>query len=488
MAKSKQAGQPFVESDFLPKGTLPGVVAAIPPNMRALEFEATNLKGADTLQPGDHLDLLAAVPVDRLLSTGDRDTAWRPGTPLLTTARSGNNGPRQTETRMIADDAIVVSPLTTRTRPVTSNSLMQGSRVRTVPVQEVVLAIDRQDVAGVTEALDMGLSMACIARSGRPNSEDSTTPPPGMLKVPVAVRFVSAYSEIVHDDLYDVRTRDLRYMFVPDEEVKSQHIVKDAAELLGRVVMRDRTAKQFFREEDLLPPGTSPGLAAGVPLGKRAFAIAADRLAGSGALRHGDHLDLLASIPLSLQKPAQGGAGWLPTGGLDAASLHMEKQAEIRVVVHDAVVVAPVATPKFAPSSAGMTASKEVADTLEHSTQELVLAVSADEVAKLAEAVSLGLKLTAATRSGVAVDSTAPPAIQRPAAESGAVGGKLAADTPIADFRPLAGVGMIETLNGAKRQTFLYTGRGAAYGATAPAAEPAPSASTTPAKNAAVIP
>jgi Flp pilus assembly protein CpaB len=478
MAKSKSAGQPFVESDFLPKGTLPGVVAGIPPGMRALTLEAGKLKGIDTLQVGDHLDLLAALPVDRLLSTGDRDNSWRPGSPLLTSIKGGNSGVRQTETRMIASDAIVVSPLTTRTRPVTSSSLMQGTSVKTVPVQEVVLAIDRQDVAGVTESLDMGLDMACIARSGRPNSDDTITPPPGMVMVPVAVRFVSAYSEIVHDDLYDVRTRDLRYIPVPAEEVKSQQIIVAASELFGRVVTRDRTAGQFLRQDDLLPRGTSPGLTAGIPPGKRAFAIAADRLAGSGALRHGDHLDLLASIPLTLEKQSQGGAGWLQTGNLDAASLHMAKQAEIRVVVHDAVVVAPVATQKFAPAAAGMTASKEVADTIEHSTQELVLAVSADEVAKLAEAVSLGLKLTAASRSGVVVDPAGPAAAQRPTAD----------DQPVTEFRPLAGVGMIETMNGAKRQSYLYAGPGGAYGASTPAAVPVPAANPSPSKNAAAIP
>ena len=356
---------------------------------------------------------------------------------------------------------------------------MGGTSVRSVPVQEVVLAIDRQDVAGVTESLDRGLDVACIARSGRPNSEDSTTPPPGMVEVPVAVRFVSAYSEILHDDLYDVRTRDLRYVLLPAEEVRSQQIVVNASELFGRVVMRDRTSGQFFRQEDLLPRGTSPGLTAGIPPGKRAFAIAADRLAGSGALRHGDHLDLLASIPLSVEKQSQGGSGWLPTGGVYGASLQMEKQAEIRVVVHDAVVVAPVATPKFAPSAAGMTASKEVAETMEHSTQELVLAVSADEVAKLAEAVSLGLKLTAASRSGVVVDPSAPAAAKSP----------LADDKPITEFRPLAGVGMIETMNGAKRKTYMYAGAAPAdSSAVAPTTYPIPATNPAPAKNAAGIP
>ena len=65
MAKSKPAGEPFIEADFLPKGTLPGVVAGIPPGKRALTLEAGKLKGVDKLQAGDHLDILAAVPVAR---------------------------------------------------------------------------------------------------------------------------------------------------------------------------------------------------------------------------------------------------------------------------------------------------------------------------------------------------------------------------------------------------------------------------------------
>jgi Flp pilus assembly protein CpaB len=323
--------------------------------------------------------------------------------------------------------------------------------------------------------------MNCVARSSRPNSEDSVTPPPGMVAAPVAVRFVPAYTEIVHDDLYDVRTRDLRFAFLTPEDVKSQNIIVDATELFGRVVERDRALGQFFRQEDLAPRGTPPGLTAGVPFGKRAFAIAADKLVGSAALRRGDHLDLLASIPLSFEKPSQGGAGWLPSGGVDAASLHMEKQAEIHVVVHDAVVVAPVATSK-SPSSPGIPASKE-AEMPDHSAEELVLAVSVDEVAKLAEAVSLALKLTVASRSGVVVDPAVPPVADRPTTQ----------EKPITEFRPLARLGMIETMNGAKRETYLYAGGNGAVvpnpadTAAVPAASPVAPAGAAP-KNAATTP
>jgi Flp pilus assembly protein CpaB len=451
LAKSKQAGQPFTESDFLPKGTLPGIVAAIPPNSRALTLEAGKLKGVDMLQAGDHLDLLASVPIDQLLSVFGHNQS-RGTAALLTNTKSSNAAPHLTETLMIAHDAMVVSPLTTRNRPIASSSLMGGNTVHSVPVQEVVLAIDRQDVQLVTEARSAGLEMDCVARSGRPNSNDSFIAPPGMKLVPVAARFVPAYSELVHDDLYDLHTRDLRYVMLTEDDVNSQGIVDSAAELLGRVVTRDRMTDQFFRKSDLLPPGTLPGLAAGVPPGDRAFAIPADKLEGSEGLRHGDHLDVMVSIPVTLEKPFQGRAAWLSTGGVDGSSLHV---ADVRVAVHDAVVVEPVDAPKLDPILTALLANKDSSNKSDHTEHQVVLAVAANEVAGLAEAVSQGLKLTAATRSGVRADAAAP-ATQR-----------TGSDKPITDFRPLAHVGTIETMNGSKRQTILYAGSSAG-GITSP--------------------
>ena len=45
-----------------------------------------------------------------------------------------------------------------------------------------------------------------------------------------------------------------------------------------------------------------PGLTAGVPPGKRAFAIGVDQLAGARGLLHGDHFDLLAGVPVDMEK------------------------------------------------------------------------------------------------------------------------------------------------------------------------------------------
>ena len=67
---------------------------------------------------------------------------------------------------MLARDAVIVTPLTTRMRPIRPASLMQGTSTRTIPVQEIVLAVNREDAAGVTEAVDMGLEIIATARSG----------------------------------------------------------------------------------------------------------------------------------------------------------------------------------------------------------------------------------------------------------------------------------------------------------------------------------
>ena len=181
-----------------------------------------------------------------------------------------------------------------------------------------------------------------------------------------------------------------------------------------------------------------------MPPGKRAFAIAADKLAGARGLQHGDHFDLLVGIPLGLDKNLASGSGWLPASSPGAA-LHLEKQAEIRVVAQDAVVVSPVFTPKFAPAAASMTASKDMADSMEKSAEEIVIAVAADEVDRLAEALTVGLKLTAVSRSGIVRPNLAPS--EQP----------TTAEKPLTDLRPLANVRMIETLNGKKRQTFMYS-------------------------------
>ena len=60
---------------------------------------------------------------------------------------------------------------------VVQNSLAEGSRARVKPVDEVVIAIDPDEVTRLSEAIAVQAKVSLIARSGRPGDpEDGVTP------------------------------------------------------------------------------------------------------------------------------------------------------------------------------------------------------------------------------------------------------------------------------------------------------------------------
>jgi len=61
--------------------------------------------------------------------------------------------------------------------PTTSTSLTRGTTTRTLPVQEMVIALEPDEVAPFMEALSVEAQITCLARSGRPDDPvDSLTP------------------------------------------------------------------------------------------------------------------------------------------------------------------------------------------------------------------------------------------------------------------------------------------------------------------------
>ena len=71
----------------------------------------------------------------------------------------------------------------------------------------------------------------------------------------------------------------------------------------------------------------------------------------------------------------------------------MQKQAAVRAVVQDGVVIVPVASPT-------MTAVETASGDTKQAGQEMVVAVAAEEVPRVAEALALGLEMTSVVRSG----------------------------------------------------------------------------------------
>ncbi len=76
--------------------------------------------------------------------------------------------PKRSLVRPLVQDGVVVTPVRTRNVPISSSSLTQGTTTRTIPVQEIVLAVAPQEVAPLAEAMDLKYEIICVARSGRP--------------------------------------------------------------------------------------------------------------------------------------------------------------------------------------------------------------------------------------------------------------------------------------------------------------------------------
>jgi Flp pilus assembly protein CpaB len=169
----KPAGYVFTDSDFLPAGTRPGLVAGIPAGKCAMRVEAEKINGLIGLNPGDRFDLVSTLTID----AGRASIAGGPYSQQLEMQARLSNWQKQATVRVLVQSGLVVEPLTTRQVPVVSSGLVSGLTVRTRPVQEIVIAVDPDEVAHLTEAMAVGAQLSCVPRSGRPDDPpDSVTP------------------------------------------------------------------------------------------------------------------------------------------------------------------------------------------------------------------------------------------------------------------------------------------------------------------------
>jgi Flp pilus assembly protein CpaB len=433
VARDKLPNYGFREENFLPRGTRPGVAAGIPPGMQAITLPADRLTGVHSLQPGDRIDVLASIPLQYLDRFGGSEPR---GWSALVSAGSASPRPAKNQegshTRMVVQDGLLVTGVVMRASPQKSSSLTQGTQVRNIPVQEVVLAVHPDDVPLLSEALSLDAEMTVIAHSGRPPQADRAEMPAGMVAVPLCARPIAALARLQRDDFYHPQTRRLTSAWLSVEDVRRKQIVTEVQQILGRVAARDLMTGEYVTEGDLLPEGTRPGLAAGIPPGKRAYLLPSEQVVGASALRSGDHLDLVASIPLDLRQPMGARLGTpLP---LASPWNWISKQAEIRVVAQDAVVVGML--PKAAGNTAGDAAKTVLPD--------LILAVDAREIADLAQTLASGVSLTAVVRSAQS-SATSETAAPRDDQQMQIPGNRL-----------LERMHAIETLVGEKREVVLF--------------------------------
>ena len=388
----KSPGFAFADNNFFERGTPAGLAGATPPGMRAMTLKAKQLAGVHRISMGEQIDLVANIPLQKLNRFERSTGSGLPGAELVVAAgQSSRAQDSETTARLVARQAVVLTPVVKRVNTETSGSLTQGKKLLSVPVEEVVLAVAAEDIAAVTAALELGATVNVLVRSGRLASEDSPPPAPaGTVAVPIPGQTLLAYQTIRTISFEDPATAYVRTINVPAETAKTSNWVTDLSQLVGRIPRHDLPATIPVREEDLMPPGTAPGLSGATPPGRVLFFLDPAGLVGANAFEFGQHLDLVASR-------TTGQASGRNRGEFSNVALSEAQRTRVESVAEDVVVVMPVhspANPTLTKTSAG--------DKL--GAGQLIIAVRPDQVAQLEYAVAIGSGLRATVRSGISAE------------------------------------------------------------------------------------
>jgi hypothetical protein len=76
--------------------------------------------------------------------------------------------------RVLATNAVLIE-FTQHDKSITSRSISNGTQVKKVPGEEVVLAVSPDEVAPIQEALSTDVAISCVVRSGQPGDAGVAT-------------------------------------------------------------------------------------------------------------------------------------------------------------------------------------------------------------------------------------------------------------------------------------------------------------------------
>ena len=329
-----------------------------------------------------------------------------------------------------------MSPLTRR-RPGGSPSFLSGPLIALSVVVSVAVILEGLWAFGL---LDL---------SRFRSSEPSTA---GLVAIPTPGRPIPAYSRVTRDHLWDPKRNRLSVVYLPPGAVTREMLVS-IAEVIGRVLDHDKLPGYVFTETDFLPRGTREGIVAGIPAGKRAVRVPADKVDGVYGLHAGDRFDLVATMPIDASRGAQTfnvGGVYSEQLAVQARLSNWQKQATVRVLVQNGVIVEPMTTRQVPVLQSALT--HEGAGLRMRPVQEVVIAIDPDEVARLTEALAVEARVSMVPRSGRPddpIDSTTPDL--DPVSPFTGPGTRSNADGEVATDREPPPFTVVETIMGQKR-------------------------------------
>ena len=240
-------------------------------------------------------------------------------------------------------------------------------------------------------ALSGKLDLASLGLMSRVSHE-------GMVAVPTSARPIDAYTKITRDHVWDGRSGNISVVYVPQDQVTPQ-MMTHLSDILGRVLKKDKAAGYVFTQNDFLPQGARHGLVAGIPPGKRAMRVKADKVEGLFGLHRGDRFDLVATLPIDVRNAEKALTLGGPYGkqlSLNAELSNWHEQATVRILVQNGVLVEPMVTRQIPVYVSSLTRG---AITRNRPVQEIVIAVDPEEVAPLTEALAVGATISCVPRS-----------------------------------------------------------------------------------------
>jgi hypothetical protein len=151
LRRPKAAGQAFVESDFLPPGSPPGITGLVPDDMKSLSIEVERIPDLGLLAFGDRFDLRRSVEVD--------DSARRMAKEIL-----------ESRTRVSDTDRMRLSAIAQGSEPVLvaqAGVVLRPSRGERTRGERIVVAVHPDDLNRLIAAVDGGGEIYCSPRRKR---------------------------------------------------------------------------------------------------------------------------------------------------------------------------------------------------------------------------------------------------------------------------------------------------------------------------------
>jgi flagella basal body P-ring formation protein FlgA len=385
LRREKQAGMVLSEADFLEKGTRPGLVAGIPAGKFAMSIPASGIAGLEQLRGGDRFDLLVSLPMrdgeDQLTNSEPAALFGGIKPPSL---RVGQLSRRHGVKHLVTDGMLVTlfsgSKRSTNgpTGLTVTPSSSKSKSTSTPAAVFAELAVDPDEIGPLTEAISLGTKLTCVLRSGLPGGDvGDAMSTEGMVPVITTASPVNAFSALTDENLMDESTGQLHfYYFAPDKI--SKEWITDPAKLYGRVVARPLRRGSLVTESDLLPPGTRPGISAGLPAGMAGMSLSKANVQGFEKLAVGDTFSILTKVPGEVTAAAPNTSWATLQGGQlsdEDARIAAMVRTGIREVVRDAVYL-----------------SESAGDTV-------IIGIPELEVAKLAQLIRDKVEVFAVARS-----------------------------------------------------------------------------------------